>query len=96
MRYATIAAAVAMLAATSVEAAPTEPCVPVAQLNNYLMMRYGEYRIGTRPGTFPYRLWLFASKSGTWTVVKVNGSEACIIEAGRDWSVPTKIHGNHA
>lgn len=98
MRYATIAAAVAMLAATSVEAAPPaeEICSKPQELHRVLVFRHGERIIGSITGPMLSRIQLYASAAGTWTLVRTDAKQSCILEAGRNWDLPTIELGTSA
>lgn len=63
-------------------------CGPAEQVQRTMLRQYGELMIGERHDG-PTDFLLFASKRGTWTIVRVDFSgKGCIVEAGRDWSVP--------
>lgn len=82
------AAAVVALLPIAANATPTTACVPPDHIAPYLSGKYGEVRIGSRPAEFGARHDLYVSQKGTWTLLHVTKDQACMLEAGSNWSVP--------
>ena len=91
-----LVAAALVCAPIAVQAAPSSACVPAEEVARYLITRYGEHLIGTRPAKLMSKLQLYASVQGTWTILHTDGKQACIIAAGKDWQVPQILLGTPA
>ncbi|MGO4524658.1 hypothetical protein AB4097_07305 [Microvirga sp. 2MCAF35] len=78
-------------------AAAQTSCGPREQLVKLLADQYKEDPVGiglAQPGQV---LEVFASSGGTWTMVMtMPDGKACLIAAGNNWEMVTKIKGNPA
>ena len=94
--------AVLSILGCSLLAAPTESsaqvqasCGPRDQLVKLLSDRYKEDPVGiglAQPGQV---LEVFASQAGTWSMVMtMPDGKACLIAAGDNWEMLTKVKGN--
>lgn len=77
------------------EAAAQASCGPRDQLVKLLAERYKEDPVGiglTQPGQV---LEVFASQGGTWSMLMtMPDGKTCLIAAGENWEMTTKIKGN--
>jgi len=87
----------AIVAFGTAPAAAQTSCGPREQLVKVLADQYKEDPVGiglARPGQV---LEVFASSSGSWTMVMtMPDGKACLIAAGDNWEMVTKIKGNPA
>ena len=83
------------LAASPSEAATQASCGPRDQIVKVLADQYKEDPVGiglAQPGQV---LEVFASQAGSWTMVMtMPDGKACLIAAGDNWEMVTKIKGN--
>src|SRR5688572_12571596 len=77
------AALAVALAAGALPAAADEDCMDAAALQAYLKDAYTEGTLATADKDDGGRVRLFASRSGTWTLVELKeDGDACIIASG--------------
>ncbi len=90
-----LAALAALTAAAASPASAQSACGPREQLVKLLADQYKEDPVGmglAQPGQV---LEVFASSSGSWTmVITLPDGKACMIAAGDNWEMVTKIKGN--
>lgn len=82
-----LALTVFMLVYNTVRAEAQQQCPPLSALVEELGTKYGERIVweGTAPtpqGAF--EIMMFQSPKGTWTIVQVQGTQACMFAAGKD------------
>jgi hypothetical protein len=87
----------AVVALGSSSASAQSSCGPREQLVKLLADQYRENPVGiglAQPGRV---LEVFASSAGTWTMVMtMPDGKACLIAAGDNWEMVTKVKGNPA
>ena len=85
----------ATLMAATAPASAQQACGPREQLVKLLASQYKEDPVGmglSQPGQV---LEVFASSNGSWTMVMtMPDGKACMIAAGDNWEMVTKIKGN--
>ncbi|MBJ6126109.1 hypothetical protein [Microvirga splendida] len=90
-----LAALAALAAAAASPASAQSACGPREQLAKLLSDRYKEDPVGmglSQPGQV---LEVFASSNGSWTMVMtMPDGKACMIAAGENWEMMTKLKGN--
>jgi hypothetical protein len=90
-----IAALAALAAIGASPASAQSACGPREQLVNLLADQYNEDPVGiglSQPGQV---LEVFASSNGSWTMVMtMPDGKACMIAAGDNWEMVTKVKGN--
>jgi hypothetical protein len=94
-RYAALAAlAILGVAASGISASAQSQCGPRQELVKNLGEKYKESPVGrglTQPGQV---LELFASQSGSWTmVVTTPNGTSCLIASGENWDMMTLAKG---
>jgi hypothetical protein len=92
---ATLAALAALTAIGTSSANAQSACGPREQLVKILTDQYKEDPVGiglSQPGQV---LEVFASSNGSWTMVMtMPDGKACMIAAGDNWEMVTKVKGN--
>jgi hypothetical protein len=85
----------AIIALGSTPASAQSSCGPREQLVKMLADQYKEDPVGmglAQPGQV---IEVFASSNGSWTMVMtMPDGKACLIAAGDNWEIVTKIKGN--
>lgn len=72
----------AMLLSLLSPAAAQSPCGPPNEIMAYLQEKYGEQPVMTGEINEKVGLLVTASKTGTWTIIVVQGGIACIKASG--------------
>jgi hypothetical protein len=90
-----LAAVAALMAIGTSPASAQSACGPREQLVKILVDQYKEDPVGiglSQPGQV---LEVFASSTGSWTMVMtMPDGKACMIAAGDNWEMVTKVKGN--
>ena len=85
----------AIIALGSTPASAQSSCGPREQLVKMLADQYKEDPVGMGLAQLGQVIEVFASANGSWTMVMtMPDGKACLIAAGDNWEMVTKIKGN--